>query len=488
MLLSELLREVEHSTIVQDFEVSALTGDSRDAMVENSVFVCIQGFTIDGHEFAEDVLKKGARAVVVERDLGLKEQILVKNTRSAYAKMCSAYFGHPSRKMKLIGVTGTNGKTTVTGVVRDILEYNGHKTGLIGTVGNFIGDLYIPAKHTTPDPMALHALFARMVQAGCEYAVMEVSSHALDQHRLDGCMFDVAAFTNLTQDHLDYHKTMENYFEAKARLFSQCKTAIINWDDSYGRRLCERLKGTDVKLLTFSAACDAADFTAKDPRYFADGVKFAFVGKEAIERISFKMPGPFSVSNAMTAVTTAMAAGIDLPGCAAGIAACKGVRGRAEVLYSDENYTILCDYAHTPDGIQKILQACRSFCGKRRLCILFGCAGNRDAKKRPMMAAAAAQNADFVILTSDNPRREDPEKIIRDALPGFKEYKTPYVTIPDRFSAIEWAIGNMKKGDLLVLAGKGHEDYQVLDFGTVCFDERQIVERIIREQGIGSAK
>ena len=487
MLLSQLLEKVKYSGSFEDFEISVLTCDSRNAMEQNSVFVCIKGFNIDGHDFAAEVMKKGARAVVVEKDLGLKNQILVKNSREAYAKMCSAYFGYPSQKIKLIGVTGTNGKTTVTTVIRSILEHNGYKVGLLGTISNKIDDLEIPAKHTTPDPMELHALLDRMVQAGCEYAVMEVSSHALDQHRIDGCEFEVGVFTNLTQDHLDYHKTMENYFDAKAKLFDMCKNAVINLDDKYGEILYENLKYEGRTVKTFSTNRDIADFTAKDIRFKADGVKFAFVGMDLIGRISFAMPGEFSVSNAMAAVSACIAAGENLQSCSEGIAECKGVKGRAEVLYSDDDYTIICDYAHTPDGIRKILQAIRSFSGERRLCILFGCAGNRDAKKRPIMSASAAENSDFIILTSDNPRREPVDKIIKDAEKGFEKYKTPYITIPDRFSAIEWAIANMKKGDILLLAGKGHEDYQVLDFGTVCFDEREIVARIIEEKGIGSA-
>ena len=487
MLLSQLLENVKYSGSFEDFEISVLTCDSRDAMEKDSVFVCIKGFTLDGHDFAADVMKKGARAVIVEKDLGLKNQILVKNSREAYAKMCSAYFGNPSKKIKLIGVTGTNGKTTVTTVIRSILEHNGYKVGLLGTISNKIDDLEIPAKHTTPDPMELHALLYRMVQAGCEDAVMEVSSHAIDQHRLDGCEFEVGVFTNLTQDHLDYHKTMENYFDAKAKLFDMSKNAVINIDDKYGEILYEKLTYNNHAVKSFSTSRDIADFTAKDIRYKADGVKFAFVGMDLIARINFSMPGEFSVSNAMAAVSACLAAGEKLSDCSEGIANCKGVKGRAEVLYSDDDYTIICDYAHTPDGIKKILQAIRSFSGDRRLSILFGCAGNRDSKKRPVMAAAAAENSDFIILTSDNPRRVSVEKIISEAEKGFEAYKTPYKTIPDRFTAIEWAVTNMKKGDILLLAGKGHEDYQVLDFGTVCFDEREIVKKIIDEKGIGSA-
>lgn len=485
MLFSQLIKNLEFEGTFEDFEVSSVTGDSRNEIEENSVFVCIKGFQLDGHIFASDVMKKGAGAVIVERDMGLKNQIIVKNSREAYAILCSNFYENPSRELKVIGVTGTNGKTTVTNVIADILRANGHKVGLIGTIENVIDTLHIPAKHTTPDPLELNALFRRMVQAGCEYAVMEVSSHALDQHRLDGCEFEVGVFTNLTQDHLDYHGNMENYFEAKSKLFSKCKKAVVNLDDSYGVTLSKKLleKG-EVPTFTFSTELDVANYTAKSIKLNADGVKFAFVGKDIIERISFCMPGVFSVSNAMAALCAVINCGLTPSEASFGISKCEGVRGRTEVLFADNDYTIICDYAHTPDGLEKILAAIKGF-ARGRVVTLFGCAGNRDATKRPKMAQTVAQNSDFVIITSDNPRSENAEKIIDDALKGLKTATTPYIAIPDRYTAIEWAINHMQKDDVLLLAGKGHEDYQVLAFGTIGFDEHEIVKKLIEKNGIG---
>ena len=487
MLFSELIKNLKYKGIFEDFEVSSVTGDSRQEIEKNCVFVCIKGFQLDGHIFAKDVLERGAGAVVVERDLGLKNQIIVENTREAYALMCCEFFGNPSRKLKLIGVTGTNGKTTITNVIRQILINNGKKVGLIGTIENIIDTLHIPAKHTTPDPLELNSLFHRMVQAGCEYAVMEVSSHALDQHRLDGCEFDIGVFTNLTQDHLDYHGNMENYFDAKSKLFSICKTAVINIDDVYGIKLCDQLKAKNkCEIVTFSTGKDIADYTAKNTVLGADGVKFVFVGKDVIEKVKFCMPGEFSVSNAMASLCACIHSGLTPEDSAKGICECQGVKGRTEVLYYDEDYTIICDYAHTPDGLEKILTAVRSF-AKGRVVTLFGCAGNRDATKRPKMASTVASNSDFVILTSDNPRSESASKIIDDAVVGFKNINTPFIAIEDRYTAIEWAIDNMRKDDVLVLAGKGHEDYQVLSFGTIGFDEHKIVKDLIRKNGVGRA-
>lgn len=487
MLFSQLIKNLKYKGTFEDFEVSAVTGDSRNEIEKNCVFVCIKGFQLDGHIFASDVMARGAGAVVVERDMGLKNQIIVENCREAYALLCCEYYQNPSKEIKVIGVTGTNGKTTVTNVIAQILRQCGYKVGLIGTIENVIDTLHIPAKHTTPDPLELNALFRRMVQAGCEYAVMEVSSHALDQHRLDGTFFEVGVFTNLTQDHLDYHGNMENYFEAKCKLFSKCKKAVINIDDSYGRDLYKSLKENgECELTTFSTELDIADFTAKSISLNADGVKFAYVGKDIIERVSFCMPGVFSVSNAMASLTACIKGGLTPEATAKGIGLCEGVRGRTEVLFADNDYTIICDYAHTPDGLEKILLAVKGF-ARGRVVTLFGCAGNRDATKRPKMAHTVSQNSDFVILTSDNPRNENAQKIINDALEGFKGTSTPYIAIEDRYSAIEWAIDHMQKDDVLLLAGKGHEDYQVLSFGTIGFDEHEIVKSLINKNGIGRA-
>ncbi|MEG1943631.1 MAG: UDP-N-acetylmuramoyl-L-alanyl-D-glutamate--2,6-diaminopimelate ligase, partial [Angelakisella sp.] len=397
---------------------------------------------------------------------------------SAYAIICANHFDNPSRKLKLLGVTGTNGKTTITYLLKSILAAAGKKTGLMGTIHNEILDMVLPAKYTTPDPYQLHAMLSRMAEAGCEYVVMEASSHALDQHRLDGCEFDVAVFTNLTQDHLDYHGTMENYFLAKRKLFDHCRRAVINIDDSYGVRLAEEL---GKRAVTCSLQSDMATFTAKNIECEAAGSKFVLVADSLIERVKVPMPGMFSVMNAMEAAVAAIMAEISPRDAASGLAECYGVTGRAEVIPTpNRDFTIIRDYAHTPDGLEKIIGALRPFI-KGRLVTLFGCAGNRDRTKRPMMAEYVAAGSDFVILTSDNPRDEDPMQIINDAKPGLDSHKTPYKIIPDRYTAILWAIDNLQTGDLLLLAGKGHEDYQVLHDETIYFDEKALVEKILSE-------
>ena len=476
MKLETIMQSIAYTAAdgLEALEIENITCDSRQVM-PGMVFVCIKGGKMDGHDHAAQAVERGAVAVVAQRDVGLPCQLLVENTREAYAVMCANFYGNPARNLKLIGVTGTNGKTTITNLLKYILQRSGHKTGLIGTIQNEIGDMILPAKHTTPDPAQLHALFARMVQAGCEYVVMEVSSHALDQCRVSGCQFEAAVFTNLTQDHLDYHGTMENYFNAKKKLFHMCKVGIVNYDDPYGQRI---IAEAPCPIHTFSIVSDNAEYTAKNISIRADGSNFAFLGTGIIARVRFPMPGMFSVSNAMAAAVCALSVGISLDQTVTALNDCPGVCGRTQVLPTNTPYTVICDYAHTPDGIEKILAALREFV-TGKIMILFGCAGNRDSSKRPLMTSAAAKGADFVVLTSDNPRSEDPMKIIMDALPGFQGYQTPWVVIPNRYQAIRWALENAQPGDVLLLAWKGHEDYQVLDYGTVSFDERLVVQELL---------
>lgn len=475
MLLSELLRDVEYKGTVADGAVTSVTADSRQVR-EGCVFVCICGQRFDGHFKAQEALDKGALCVVAERDdcSPADRTLLVSNSRSAYARMCSNFYGRPSEQLKLVGVTGTNGKTTITCLIKGMLRQCGKRVGLIGTIHNEIDDMTLPAKYTTPDPGELHLLLRRMVDAGCDYAVMEVSSHALDQHRLDGCRFETAVFTNLTQDHLDYHETMENYFAAKRKLFDMCGSAVINLDDRCGEQLAEELS---CPVLTYSVSKNTADYSAHNIKYDRTGSSFAMVGNAEIGRVKFCMPGEFSVSNALAAGTAVLTLGLDFEGMIDGLNRSGGVTGRSEILDTGTDFTVLRDYAHSPDSLEKILTTVREF-ATGRVVVLFGCAGNRDRTKRPKMARIASQNADFVILTSDNPRDEDPEQIIQDTIPGLLS-KTPHKVITDRYQAIKWALEHAWRDDILVLAGKGHEDYQVLDFGTICFDESKIVSELI---------
>lgn len=477
MTLYRLLDGIPHKTAVQDCEITEITCDSRQ-VEEGCVFFCMQGVRFDGHDHAATALEKGAVAVIVQRDLGLDRQILVEDTREAYGIFCANFFDNPARKLKLLGITGTNGKTTITYVVKHILEAAGKKVGLIGTIHNEIADMTLPAKHTTPDPYQLHTLFARMVEAGCEYVIMEVSSHALAQHRVAGCRFDVGGFTNLTQDHLDYHHDMESYYQAKKILFDLSETAVINIDDDYGRRLAGEVS---CPVQTFSCESDSADYTARDIKFSAAGSRFALLTSGNLARIKIPMPGKFSVSNALCAAVICLSAGIEFQQVAEGLSTCTGVTGRLEVLPTNTPYTVIRDYAHSPDGLEKVLATVKEF-APARLVALFGCAGNRDPKKRPIMGEIASRLADFCILTSDNPRDENPERIIADCMPGLTSHDTPHYVCADRYKAIEWALEHSRPDDILVLCGKGHEDYQVLDFGTIYFDEKEIVLTLLEKK------
>ncbi len=475
MLLSELLKDVEYVGKINDAEIKNVTGDSR-RVEPGSVFVCIKGGNTDGHEYAAAAKRSGAVLIVAERDTGTKQQIIVSDSRAAYAKMCANINGNPADKMKLIGVTGTNGKTTITYLIKHILESVGKKVGLIGTIQNLIGDISLPAKYTTPDAAELHAIFARMANAGCEYVVMEVSSQALDQKRVEGCKFETAVFTNLTQDHLDYHGDMESYFNAKKELFKNCEKAVVCIDDEYGKRL---LKELSIPVTTVSIGDISADYTAHSVKNYSDGCKFAMVGTGDIGRVSFSMPGKFSASNAMLAACTAINCGLSFEEAVEGLNTCSGVKGRVEVIYKGD-FTVIRDFAHGPDALEKVLDSI-SECAEGRIITLFGCAGNRDKTKRAKMVDAVAKRSDFMIITSDNPRHEPIEEIAEDTLPAAKKCKVPYHYEPDRYKAIKWAIEHCENGDVLLLAGKGHEDYQVLDFGTVYFDEKVIVKNFIEE-------
>ena len=481
MTLKEYLAGVEYATSLTEAQLEGLraasvTSDSRQVR-EGSIFVCIRGGKFDGHEKAAEALAAGAAAVVTQRELGLPREIRVENTRSAYAILCGNHFGNPARRLRLVGVTGTSGKTTVAFLIRDILREAGEKAGLLGTIRNEIDGVEFPARHTTPDPYELHAMLARMADSGCRYAVMEASSHALDQRRLDGCVFDAAVFTNLSQDHLDYHGTMENYFAAKKRLFSQAKAAVVNLDDPRGEELAAELGPGTV---TFSVSRDDATLTAKNISSDIRGSSFLIVGQQLIQRTRVAMPGRFSVSNAMAAAAACYALGLDPGAIARGLAACPGVPGRAEVISTAGGFTVIRDFAHAPEELAQILETLRPYRGKGRLLTLFGCAGERDRTKREKMGKIAGEGSDYVILTSDNPRGEDEGQIIADTKPGLDRSGTPYKVIPDRYEAIAWALEKAREGDILLLAGKGHEDYQVLAEETVCFDEKALVEELLR--------
>lgn len=474
MKLSQILNGVKVLNTYDDVEVCDVTQDSR-LVKKGFLFVCVKGAAFDGHSVAAEMLEKGAAAVVVERDLGLHNQILVENSRACFSPICANFFGNPAKKLKLIGLTGTNGKTTTTFLIKQILENVGKKVGLIGTVQNMIGDEIYPAKYTTPDPYELQKLFAMMVEAQCEYCVMEVSSQALAQGRVNGLRFAVGAFTNLTQDHLDYHKTWENYFNAKRILFENSDIAVTNADDENGLKIVE---GLDFdKLITYAVNTNNASYIAKNVSFKASGVEYELVG-DTIGRCYCPIPGRFSVYNSLCAAAIALALGVAFEQVLLAIRKSNGVKGRIEVVPCDRDFTIIIDYAHSPDGLENIITSLKEI-AKGRVVTVFGCGGDRDKTKRPKMGRIAAELSDFCVVTSDNPRSENPGEIIKDILEGMVGIDTPYEVVEQRRDAIEYAIKNAQKDDIILLAGKGHETYQILPTGTIHFDEREVVAEIL---------
>ncbi len=469
MNLYELL-EGNAVTYLDDTDIKGITDDTRKVS-EGYIFVCIKGEKFDGHSFAGEMLEKGACAVVADHDIGLgKHQIIVENTRDFYGMLCAKWFDHPERKMKFIGVTGTNGKTTITNVIKKILTDNGHKVGLIGTIQNEIGDKIIHTDNTTPFAYDLMKLFSQMSEEGCDYVVMEVSSFGLVQKRIGCTRFDTALFTNLTQDHLDYHKTMENYYQAKKMLFDICDKAIINTDDDYGKRLYD-----ETSCIKFSyGSSDNNDFFASLKSIKASGTNFMLKNGNQEYDIKMRMIGRFNVFNITGAIAVCTQQGISIEKCIESISEYNGVKGRCEVIPTGKNFTVICDYAHTPDAVENILENVKK-CTEGRLICLFGCGGNRDSSKRPKMAESAEKYADYLIVTSDNPRNENPDDIIKDILKGLNNSK-PYDVVSDRRQAIYHALKIAEKGDVIVLAGKGHEDYQILAGNVhIHFDEREVV-------------
>lgn len=460
---------------IGETEITGITCDSRQ-IKPGYAFVCIKGTKSDGHDYAEAAVKSGAAAIICERDLKLDCQVITDNTHAAYADMCAAWFGNPADSLRLFGVTGTNGKTSVTYMLKKIFEKAGYKVGLIGTIQNMIGDEVIAAHNTTPNAYELNSLFALMKAKGCAVVIMEVSSHALDQLRVYRLDFEAAMFTNLTQDHLDYHITMENYLEAKKKLFKMCRTAVINSDDSYAQKLTE---GLDCKTVTYSTGNDST-YSAKAINYRPASVEYEFVSDTDICHIKVATGGKFTVYNSLCAAVCAVEAGISITTAAEALAELNGVKGRAESVPTGRDFTIIIDYAHTPDGLKNILSTFRE-CKKNRLIVVFGCGGDRDKTKRPIMGSIAEHFADYVIVTSDNPRTEDPGEIIKDILAGMKNSAVPVKVIENRTEAIKFAVSIAEKDDIIVLAGKGHETYQILGTGTIHLDEREIVAEALEE-------
>ena len=474
MQIRQLLEEIEilETACDMDMEVRGIAYDSRHVS-PGDVFVAVRGYQSDGHRYIGAAMEQGASLCVCEEKPGCAiPYVLVRDTRRALALMSCAFFSHPSRGMKMIGITGTNGKTTTTYLVKHILEAQGAKVGLIGTNRNMIGGEVLETERTTPESYELQKLFDRMKRAGCTHVVMEVSSHSLVLQRVAGVRFDVGVFTNLTQDHLDFHKTMEAYCDAKAMLFDVSTVGVLNADDAAAGRLQAHTK----EALTYSAKDNANDLVAKNILLKPHGVEFIAVAEEGIARVSLAIPGAFSVYNALAALACAKALGVTLERAAAALATAQGVRGRAELVPVPAPFTVVIDYAHSPDGVENILSAVRA--GARgRIVALLGCGGDRDRTKRPKMGAIAQKMADFTIITSDNPRTEKPEEIIREIVAGLDPSGKPYTVVTDRREAIVYALEHARTDDIIVLMGKGHETYQEINGVKHHLDEREEVAR-----------
>lgn len=474
MYLDKLLEDVEILEVKGEGnpDITGVAYNSNE-ITEGGLFVAIEGFKTDGHKYVPSAVSNGAGAIVCTKftpDLDVL-QIKVADARIAEAKISANFFGNPSKKLKLIGITGTNGKTTVTYLVKHILDSLGYKTGLIGTNQNIINGKVYETGRTTPDAFELQKLFALMAADGVEYVIMEVSSHALELNRVYGCTYEVGAFTNLTQDHLDFHGDMDSYANAKAKLFDISENAVINGDDIYGKKMLSLCRH---KALSYGTAPNC-DMCAKDVRLTQNGVAFNLNGLE----FTLSIPGEFSVYNALCAIGVLKALGIEDALIKKGLSTATGVKGRAEVVHTgNDSYTLMIDYAHTPDGIENILKTARGF-AKGRVVLLFGCGGDRDNTKRAIMGRIAGENADFSVITSDNPRTEEPMAIIDMIEEGIKTTNGAYIVIENRYDAIKYVLNNAQKGDVIILAGKGHETYQILNSGTIHFDEREVVREIL---------
>ncbi|MBR4703561.1 MAG: UDP-N-acetylmuramoyl-L-alanyl-D-glutamate--2,6-diaminopimelate ligase [Oscillospiraceae bacterium] len=477
MKLISLLRDIEVLELhaPEDLEIGDLCYDSRK-VTPGAAFVAVRGYETDGHRFIPAAAEAGAAVVLCEEAPAAEVPwVLVKDSRRAMAISAANFFGRPAEELTVVGVTGTNGKTTTTNLVRSLLTaVTGEGVGLIGTNENIVGDRVYPAEHTTPESRDLMALFREMADIGAKYAVMEVSSHSLYLDRVCCVPFAVGCFTNLSQDHLDFHRTMDAYLEAKMKLFPLSRAAAVNRDDAAAEKI---LSALSIPAITYGLGEDA-DLRAVNLRLEPDRVEFTacFRGEEA--EACLHIPGRFSVYNALAAIACCLSLGLPLASLCAALGECKSVKGRMEVVPTGRDFTLLIDYAVTPDALENMLRTVRDT-ARGRVGVLFGCGGDRDRTKRPKMARVVGSLADYVIVTSDNPRTEDPEAIIREILPGFRGLDTPVKVITDRREAIRWGIEHAQAGDTLVLAGKGHETYQIVGRTKYHMDEREIAAQVL---------
>jgi UDP-N-acetylmuramoyl-L-alanyl-D-glutamate--2,6-diaminopimelate ligase len=489
MELEQLVRALRDPIVTGslDRRITSLCYDSRETS-PGGLFVAVRGNVVDGHGFIEQAIDRGAIAIVSEEP-GLTQRVThiqVPDSRDALARLAAAFYSNPSKQLRMIGVTGTNGKTTTTFLIKHLLERAGQRTGLIGTVSYEIGERVLPASRTTPESLDLQSILAQCLDAGCTNVVMEVSSHALELDRVDGISFRVATFTNLTQDHLDFHPGMKEYFEAKAKLFAglrdsegKSRTAIINVDDAYGQQLIARF-GRDVPIITFGMGA-RADFRASNFKIEPTGTSYQLDIKGKSFLVRLPLIGRFNIYNSLAALAAIQALRLDVRAAVLALARAPQVPGRLEAVPARRQFQVFVDYAHTDDALLNVIKTCRDL-SPNRLIVVFGCGGNRDKSKRPLMGAAADQNADFSIITSDNPRKEDPTQIIRDIEAGFRSKR--FESVLNRREAITRAIRLAQPRDIVLIAGKGHEKYQEFADRTIPFDDIEVATRALEENPV----
>ncbi len=482
MKLKDLMVGLDYQCIAGNVEldIDTIIYDSR-IKTKRGLFIAIEGFKTDGHHYIKAAIENGAKALLVQQDhIPIEEGITlikVEDTRKAMASVANNAFHHPSSKLQVVGVTGTNGKTSITYLLGQLIEAYGQKIGIIGTIENRIGNTVLKAERTTPESLDLQGLLSKMVEEKVNDALLEVSSHALELSRVAGVDFNIGIFTNLTQDHLDFHGTMENYASAKGKLFSLCQTGIVNVDSPYVEKITE---GATCEIITYGIEKEAT-YRASDIAITAEGVAYTLTCPEGVFEVKVPIPGQFTVYNTLAVIGAARVLKLPMPHIIETLAQVKGVPGRVQSFTSNKGYSVLVDYAHTPDGLENVLKTIKEFATKEIITV-FGCGGDRDKTKRPLMGEIAARYSSQVIITSDNPRTEDPLSILDQVEEGVKKHKVPYMKLVDRKVAILEALQKAQSGDVILIAGKGHENYQILKDRIIHFDDSEIVKVYMQEE------